>query len=266
MEWLQVVALAIVQGLTEFLPISSSAHLILVPVVTGWSDQGLAFDVAVHVGSLAAVIGYFRLEVARLIRGGLAPLGGRPAGTDGRLAWLIVLATLPVCVVGFLLADVVETVLRTPTVIAWASIGFGVVLWLADRLGPRLRAEDTLGWRGALAVGLAQVLALIPGTSRSGITITAGLAIGLDRRAAARFAFLLAIPVIAISGLYQTGELLAAAEPVAWGTLIAATVLAAVSAWLCIHYFLRFIERVGMTPFVLYRIALGILLLALAGG
>lgn len=266
MDWLQVIALAIVQGLTEFLPISSSAHLILVPVVTGWTDQGLAFDVAVHVGSLVAVIGYFRSDVGRLIVGGLAPLGGRPAGTDGRLAWLIVLATIPVCIVGLVFADPIETHLRTPTVIAWASIGFGVVLWLADRYGPRLRDEGTLGWRGALAVGLAQVLALIPGTSRSGITITGGLAIGLDRRAAARFAFLLAIPVIALSGLYQTAELLSGAAPVAWGTLVAATVVAGVSAWLCIHYFLRYIERVGMTPFVIYRVALGVVLLAVYGG
>ncbi|MEX0607177.1 MAG: undecaprenyl-diphosphate phosphatase [Halofilum sp. (in: g-proteobacteria)] len=266
MDWLQVIALAIVQGLTEFLPISSSAHLILLPVLTGWTDQGLAFDVAVHVGSLAAVIGYFRAEVVRLIRGGAAPLAGRPAGPDGRLAWLIVLATIPVCIVGLAFADPIETYLRTPTVIAWASIVFGIVLWLADRHGPRVREEGSLGWRGALGVGLAQVLALIPGTSRSGITITAGLAIGLDRRAASRFAFLLAIPVIALSGLYQTAQLITASAPVPWGTLLAATALSGLSAWLCIHLFLRFIERVGMTPFVIYRVALGVVLLAVYGG
>ncbi len=266
MDWLQLVVLALVQGLTEFLPISSSAHLILVPVLTDWPDQGLAFDVAVHVGTLAAVIGYFRAEVVRLIRGGLAPLAGRAPGPDGHLAWLIVLATLPVGLAGLAFGDAVETTLRNPVVIAWASIGFGLLLWGCDRWGPRLRDEHTLGWRGALSVGLAQAVALIPGTSRSGITMTAGLALGLDRRAAARFAFLLSMPVIALSGALQVGELVSSAAPVHWGSLFAATVLAAVSAWLCIHLFLQFIARIGMTPFVIYRVALGVLLLAFAAG
>lgn len=265
MDWLQLVALALVQGITEFLPVSSSAHLILVPVLTGWPDQGLAFDVAVHVGTLIAVVGYFRDEVVRLVRGGIAPLAGRAAGPDGRLAWLIVLATIPVGLAGLAFGDVIETVLRAPAVIAWASIGFGVLLWLADRYGPRVRAEHTLGWRGALFVGFAQALALIPGTSRSGITMTAGLALGLDRQASARFAFLLAMPVIVLSGLLQTVELLEASTPVHWGALLMATALAAVSAVLCIHLFLQFIARVGMTPFVIYRIALGVVLLAFFG-
>lgn len=266
MDWLQLVVLALVQGLTEFLPISSSAHLILVPVLTDWPDQGLAFDVAVHVGTLLAVIGYFRAEVVRLIQGGLAPLAGRAPGPDGRLAWLIVLATIPVGLAGLAFGDAVETTLRNPVVIAWASIGFGLLLWVCDRSGPRLRDEHTVGWRGALFVGLAQALALIPGTSRSGITMTAGLALGLDRRAAARFAFLLSMPVIALSGGLQVTELAGSAAPVHWGSLLAATVLAAASAWLCIHLFLQFIARVGMTPFVIYRIALGVLLLVFATG
>jgi undecaprenyl-diphosphatase len=266
MDWIQLVVLALVQGLTEFLPISSSAHLILVPVLTDWPDQGLAFDVAVHVGTLIAVVGYFRAEVVRLIRGGLAPLAGREAGPDGRLAWLIVLATIPVGLAGLAFADAVETTLRSPTVIAWASIGFGLLLWVADQWGPRLRGEHTVGWRGALFVGLAQALALIPGTSRSGITMTAGLALGLDRRAAARFAFLLSMPVIFLSGGLQITELAGSAAPVPWGALLAATALAAASAWLCIHLFLQFIARIGMTPFVIYRVALGVLLLVFATG
>ncbi|PSQ94045.1 MAG: undecaprenyl-diphosphatase, partial [Proteobacteria bacterium SW_6_67_9] len=179
MDLLQLVVLALVQGITEFLPVSSSAHLILVPVVTGWSDQGLAFDIAVHVGTLAAVVGYFRGDLVRLVRGGLAPLAGRSAGPDGRLAWLVVLATIPVGLAGLAFKDVVETVLRTPHVIAWASIGFGVLLAVADRYCPTTRDEAGLGWRGALMVGLFQALALIPGTSRSGITMTAGRFWGL---------------------------------------------------------------------------------------
>jgi undecaprenyl-diphosphatase len=261
----QLAVLAIVQGITEFLPISSSAHLILVPVLTDWPDQGLAFDIAVHVGTLIAVVGYFRAEVVRLVRGGFAVLLGRPAGPEGRLAWLLVLGTIPVGLAGLAFKDSVETVLRAPAVIAWASIGFGVLLWLSDRVGRRVRDEYTLGWRGVLLVGLFQALALIPGTSRSGITMTAGLLLGLDRRAAARFAFLLAIPVIALSGGLQALELAGRAGPVAWGPLGLAVVLSAASAWACIALFLRFIARVGMLPFVVYRVVLGVVLLMLFG-
>ncbi|MDX1610553.1 MAG: undecaprenyl-diphosphate phosphatase [Halofilum sp. (in: g-proteobacteria)] len=266
MDPLQLIVLALVQGITEFLPISSSAHLILVPVVTDWRDQGLAFDIAVHVGTLLAVLLYFRAEVARMVVGGLRPLRGQAPGTDGRLAWLLVLATIPVGLAGLLFKDTVETVLRAPAVIAWASIGFGLLLWAADRFGPRLRAETTLGWQGALAIGLAQALALIPGTSRSGVTMTAALALGLDRVAAARFSFLLSIPVIALSGGLQVTELFASGAPVAWGALLAATLLAGASAWLCIRLFLAWIARIGMLPFVLYRVALGVVLLAVFAG
>ncbi len=262
MEPLHLVVLAVIQGITEFLPISSSAHLILVPVVTGWSDQGLGFDVAVHVGTLIAVVGYFRDEVMRLIRGGVAPVLGRPLGADGRMAWLIVLATIPVGLAGLALKDTVETLLRGPHVIAWASIGFGVLLWLADRWSPGRRGDDTLGWRGALMIGVFQALALIPGTSRSGITMTAGRFVGLDRASAARFAFLLAIPVIVLAGGLHAGELVVAGTRPAWGALLTATALAAVSAWACIALFLRYIARIGMTPFVIYRVALGVVLLA----
>lgn len=261
MTLLDLVALALIQGITEFLPISSSAHLILVPLVADWRDQGLAFDIAVHVGTLLAVVGYFRTEVARMAVGLVRPLRGRPLDGDGRLAWLVVLATVPVGLAGLAFKGTVETVLRTPAVIAWASIGFGVLLWLADRWGRRLRDEYTLGWRAALLIGLAQALALVPGTSRSGITMTAGLALGLDRVAAARFSFLLAMPVIALSGALQVAELIAMEAPVAWGVLLAATLLAGASAWLCIRLFLAWIARIGMTPFVIYRVALGVVLL-----
>jgi len=261
MDPLHLVVLALVQGITEFLPISSSAHLVLVPVLGDWDDQGLAFDIAVHVGTLLAVVVHFRSDLARMVRGVLGPVAGRPLDVDGRLGWLVVLATVPVGLAGLAFKDVIETALRDPVVIAWASIGFGVLLWLADRWGPRARDERTLGWRGALGIGVAQALALVPGTSRSGITMTAGLALGLDRVAAARFSFLLAIPVIALAGGLQLVELLGGEGRIAWGTLVAATALSAVSAWLCIHLFLAWIARIGMLPFVLYRVALGVILL-----
>lgn len=261
MDLVQLVVLALVQGVTEFLPISSSAHLILVPVLTGWGDQGLAFDIAAHVGTLVAVVGYFRREVAALVRGGLAPLAGGASGAHGRLAWLLVLATIPVGLGGLAFKDIVETTLRAPAIIAWASIAFGLLLWGADRVGARHRDETTLGWRGALLIGAFQALALVPGTSRSGITMTAGLLLGLDREAAARFAFLLAIPVVALSGLLQVVELAESELAVAWGALALTAALAALAAWLCIHLFLRFIARIGMAPFVIYRVALGAVLL-----
>ena len=260
---LQLIVLALVQGLTEFLPISSSAHLILVPAFTDWPDQGLAFDIAVHLGTLIAVVGYFRERVARLIIAGARAPFVRAPDTDGRLAWLLVLATVPVGLAGLLLKDFIESDLRGVAVIGAASIGFGLLLWWADRRDPEVRNEDTLGWRGALLIGAFQALALIPGTSRSGITITAGLMLGLDRAAAARFSFLLAIPVIVLSGLLQTIDLVTQAAPVPWGALAAGTALAAASAWLCIHLFLRYIERIGMGPFVIYRVALGAVLLLL---
>lgn len=263
MDPLQVVVLALVQGLTEFLPISSTAHLILIPALTAWPDQGLAFDIALHVGTLVAVVGYFRVRVARLVVAGVrAPFVSDP-GTDGRLAWLLVIGTIPVGLAGLLLYDLVQTMLRAPLVIAAASIGFGLLLGWADRGGGGTRDEDTLTWRDALVIGLFQALALIPGTSRSGITMTAGLLLHLDRAASARFSFLLAIPVIVLSGLLQVVMLIGAERAVNWGALAAGAALAACAAWAVIHLFLEYIERVGMVPFVIYRVLLGFALIAL---
>lgn len=261
MDLLQLVVLAVVQGLTEFLPISSAAHLILVPEFTNWEDQGLAFDIAMHAGSLVAVMGYFRRDIAAMLESLLLQLRGKGLNRDARLAWQIALATIPVGLVGLGFKDVVETELRSPIVIGVASIVFGLLLGAADRWGRRQRDEHGLGWRDALFIGLFQAVALIPGTSRSGITMTAALLLGLGRTAAARFSFLLAIPVLVLSGGLQTVELLQTDDPVAWGDLGLATVLAALTTWACIHYFLRFIARIGMAPFVVYRVALGIVLL-----
>jgi undecaprenyl-diphosphatase len=261
MDSLQTVMLALLQGLTEFLPISSSAHLILLPRLVGWEDQGLAFDVAVHVGTLLAVVAYFRQELAVMLRDWLRSLVRGKLTVDARLAWLVLLGTIPVAVAGLVLHDLIETRLRSALVIAVTTLVFGVLLGWSDQRGRQVRDETTLGWADVLLIGLAQAVALVPGTSRSGITMTAALALGLTRSAAARFSFLLSIPVIVMAGGYETLKLVRLAEPVAWDVLVLGTGIAAGSAYLCIHFFLRLIGRIGMLPFVLYRLALGGILL-----
>ena len=263
MDSLQIIILSIIQGLTEFLPISSSAHLILVPVVFKWPDQGLVFDVAVHVGSLTAVVVYFRHEVLNMTTAWLGSVFRQQHSADSRLAWWVILGTLPAVMAGLLFKDLVETDLRSPLVIAWATIGFGLLLAVADRIQRHERDEYSLAWKDVLIIGCFQALALIPGTSRSGITMTAGLLLGLQRDAAARFSFLLSIPVIIASGVFKTRDLVESRLPVEWGLLALAVVLSAVSAWLCIHLFLKLINRIGMMPFVVYRLVLGGVLLYL---
>src|SRR5690606_13787357 len=263
MDWLQVVVLALLQGLTEFLPVSSSAHLVLVPVLTGWPDQGLAFDVALHVGSLVAVLWYFRHDLLHMSRGFVQSLVQRRLNQNGRLAWAVLLGTIPVGLAGLLLNDVVSTYLRSPVVLAVGMIVFGLLLWWADRLPNRARTVDEMRWRDVVIVACAQALALIPGTSRSGITLTAGLVAGLNREAAARFSFLLSIPVIVLAGGLETIELVQQQTSVDWPAILLGTLVSAVSAYLCIRVFLAFIQRIGMFPFVLYRVALGFVLLAI---
>ena len=257
-EWLQAVLLAILQGLTEFLPISSSAHLILPSQVLGWSDQGLAFDVAVHVGSLLAVVAYFRGELLELAVGASRSLYTRKWNAQADMILWLFLATLPVGVAGLLLGDFIEAQLRSVLVFAMSTLLFGLLLGWADS---RRSADRKLGLRSAVVIGCAQVLALIPGTSRSGITMTAALICGLDRETAARFSFLLSIPVIAAAGGLQIGRLLAAGESVPWAMLLLATGVSAVTAYLCIAWFLRLLERIGFMPFVIYRCLLGLVLL-----
>ena len=255
---LQILVLAVVQGLTEFLPISSSGHLILAPHLFGFRDQGLAFDVAVHLGSLAAVLAFFRRDLVAIATGWLGTtVARRPSSRESRLGWAILIGTVPVVIAGLLLKSLVESELRAPWVIAVTTIGFGLMLGWVDLRAKRHRRLDTLNWRDALVIGLAQVLALIPGTSRSGITMTAGLALGLDRESASRFSFLLAIPTILASSLLVTLDLLDQAAPVDWNALGLGVVLSAIAAYLAIRLFLRFIERIGMWPFVVYRLLLG---------
>ncbi len=261
MDILQVIVLAIVQGLTEFLPISSSAHLILAPRLADWPDQGLAFDVAVHLGSLIAVITYFRADIKQLWHGWWQSLTLRRHNLYSRMAWGIIVATLPVAVVGLVFNDAISTYLRSPLVIAATTIGFGLLLWYGDRVGSKQRQEADITWRDIIIIGLAQTLALIPGTSRSGITLTAGLILGLSREAAARFAFLLSIPTIIAAGSLQSVKLIRAnSTAVDWNGMLIGTILSALAAYFCIHYFLKLINRIGLMPFVIYRLALGTLL------
>jgi undecaprenyl-diphosphatase len=260
LDFFQIFILSVVQGVTEFLPISSSAHLILVPVLTGWQDQGLAFDVAVHAGTLVAVLWYMRAQIARMTLAWVGSMAGRPH-RDAQLAWLVLLATLPVALAGFGLKDLIEGPLRLPVVIAVSTIVFGLLLWWADYFGKRSRDEYTLTVRDALIVGLAQTLALIPGTSRAGITMTAALMLGLQREAAARFSFLLSIPTIVAAGTLMTVDLLRSAVPIQWDVLLTGFVLSAVSAYVCVLLFMRLIERTGMLPYVGYRLVLGTVLL-----
>ncbi len=261
MESLRTTVLAIVQGLTEFLPISSSGHLILVPQLLGWPDQGLAFDVAVHVGTLIAVLAYFRDELTEVARAWFASFGGEMTG-DARLGWAVLLGTVPVGVAGLVFGDFIETHLRSPMVIAATTIGFGALLWFADLRGARNHDEHSMSWREIIVIGCAQALALVPGTSRSGITMTAGLLIGLDRAGAARFSFLLSIPVIVLAGGFETMKLVRSPEPVDLLALSLGAIVSAVSAYLCIRLFLKFLERTGMAPFAIYRFVLGALILA----
>lgn len=259
MDYFQTVLLALVQGITEFLPISSSAHLILVPVLTGWPDQGLAFDVAVHAGTLMAVMVYFRHELLHMTVAGVASLGGRWS-PDAKLAWVVVLATVPVVIAGLLGKSFIEESLRSPLVIATTAIVFGLALWWSDVAGKRVREESSIGWRDAVVVGLAQAIALIPGTSRSGITMTAGLMLGLTREAAARFSFLLSIPTLIASNVLIGRDLIAQPDSVDWGILALGVVVAGVSAYACIKLFIRLLSRTGMLPYVIYRLVLGVIL------
>ncbi|WP_196139519.1 undecaprenyl-diphosphate phosphatase [Aliikangiella sp. G2MR2-5] len=265
MDWIQAVLLAILQGLTEFLPISSSAHLILPSQLLGWAEQGLAFDVAVHVGSLAAVLIYFRKEVAEMTSAWFAWVLKGEKSVNGRLAWAVIWGTFPVGLVGliFALLDIVDNYLRSTSVIAATTIIFALVLWWADSIAKEARDEHTIRVKDIIFIGCAQALALVPGTSRSGITMTAGLLMGLSRTAAARFSFLLSIPAIILSGGLEAFQLATGDTPVDWAMLGLGTVISGIAALTCIHYFLILLDKLGFKPFIFYRLALGIVLIGL---
>lgn len=264
MEFIQVSVLAIIQGITEFLPISSSGHLIIPTEVWGWPDQGLVFDVAVHLGSLTAVVYYFRLQIIELVWAGWQSIAKQQHTTESKLAWFLILATIPAGLTGFLLNDYVEQYARSIALVGSTSIVFGLLLYISDGVRGKKGTLKDITWKAALFIGMAQVLALLPGTSRSGITMTAGLMMNLSRHAASQFSFLLAIPIIAASALleltqfYQVG-----ATTSDWLFLLYGTLLSAVVSYFCIHYFLQLIQKLGFLPFVVYRVLLGMVLLGI---
>ena len=260
MTLFEIIILAIIQGIAEFLPVSSSAHLILPAELLGWQND-LAFDVAVHVGSLLAVMIYFREDIWRMSLAWFQSGFSKQQTDDSKLAWWVILATIPAVIFGFLGKSLLEEYGRSALVIACTTIGFGLLLWYADVNAKLRKNVYQLTWKTALIIGFAQVLALIPGTSRSGITMTAALMLGLNRESAARFSFLLSIPVILGAGLLLTLDLIQAQEKVDWANIFYGVGLSFVFAYLCISLFLSWISRIGMLPFVLYRLALGGVLL-----
>ena len=262
MDWVQAVLLAILQGLTEFLPISSSAHLILPSQLLGWVEQGIAFDVAVHVGSLVAVLLYFRKEVGEMIVAWFAWVFKGEKSDNGRLAWAVLWGTIPVGLVGVMFSVFdIDDYLRSTKVIAATTIIFALVLWWADSIAKEARDEHSIKVKDIIFIGCAQVLALIPGTSRSGITMTAGLIMGLSRSAAARFSFLLSIPAILLPGGLKSYELVSSGDPVDWGLIGLGALVSGVAALTCIHFFLILLDKVGFKPFIYYRLALGAVLI-----
>lgn len=261
----QAILLALLQGFTEFLPISSSAHLVFPSLLLGWPDQGLAFDVAVHVGTLVAVVIYYRRDLTRMAQAWFASFGQAGATEDSKLVWYIGLATIPAGLVGLLGGDFIEEHLRSLPVIATTTLVFGVLLGLSQRYSNRLsgRPSSVLTLPLALLIGLAQACAPVPGVSRSGVTITAGLFLGLSRQAAARFSFLLSIPIIASAGGLQFVKLLESDLPIDWSVLAVGVLVSGFTAYACIALFLRLLDKVGLLPFVYYRLILAAVLYAL---
>jgi len=266
MDVFQTVLLALIQGVTEFLPISSSAHLILPAQIFAWQDQGLAFDVAVHFGSLLAVLTYFRKDVRALLLawvGSLSPSRKTVISADAKLAWMVIVATIPAVSIAALAADFIASDLRSIQVIATTTIVFGLLLGLADVKSRYAQDVVELTWTIAILIGFAQALALVPGTSRSGVTITAAVLLGMSKTEGARFSFLLSIPIILAGSIYSTMELVADKTVFSWLELLIALAVSATSAFLCIGLFMRVLEKIGFMPFVWYRLALGGVLLYL---
>ena len=258
MSLLQLIILALVQGLTEFLPISSSAHLILPAKILGWQDQGPLIDVMAHFGSLFAVMIYFRKDVGAIITGFFDLLKKR-LNKNSMLALNLIIATPPALLFGlFLTSGGFDDAMRTPLVIAITSIVFGLLLWVADMRGKRTKTTDDLTWKGAAILGCAQAVALIPGTSRSGITMTAARAMGMTRIESARFSMLMSLPIIGVSGMYAFLKLAkneAGTASLSDGLIVAGLSFAA--AYLAIAAFMKVVTRIGMFPFMIYRVILG---------
>ncbi len=261
MPLIHIIVLALIQGLTEFLPVSSSAHLILGGKILGWPDQGLIFDVATHLGTLVAVLVYFRHELMDMTRAWLGPVVSMSDRQHRVMSIYLLVASIPVLFVGALAYDAVALYFRDIRIIAWTTIGYGLLLWIADVRGARKYELEQVNLRSAVLIGLAQVLAIVPGTSRSGITITAGRFLGLTSDAAARFSFLLAIPTIAAAGGFGAWHVMTGEANINWFQFGLAMIFSAVAGWVCIAAFLALLKRIGLMPFIIYRLVLGLVLL-----
>lgn len=262
MTVLEALVLGIIQGLGEFLPISSSGHLVLTPYVFGWEPAGLAFDAALHLGTAAAVLWYFRQEWLRLVGSAVRLLRTRRVETDEeRRVLLLAVATVPAVIGGLLLEDLAETTFRSPFIVATQLIVMGVLLWLVDRAASQHRDLTHMRWRDAVLIGLAQVIALVPGTSRSGATITAGRALGMSRESAAVFSFLMSMPITVGAGLLKVPDVLGNAD-VGLVPLLVGVLSAGLSGWLAIAVLLRYVARNSYGIFAVYRVVLGVGILA----
>jgi len=273
-SYIQALVLGLLQGLTEFLPISSSAHLEILGRLTGWGDPGAAFTAIIQLGTEAAVIVYFWGDIVRIVGKWFRQWGRNGVGMrdpDVRMGWLVILGTIPIAVVGLVAKDAIESEFRNLWLVALVMILFGILLWLADMLGRRRKPLEGMGYRDGIWIGVAQVLSLVPGVSRSGATTGMGLALGYTRPAAARYSFLIAIPAVVLSGLFELYNALKGKAQttgghvleLGWGETALATVVAFVIGYAVIRYFMRYISRRSFLPFVLYRILLGIVLLIL---
>ena len=264
MDFIQTIVLSLVQGLSEFLPISSSAHLILVPKLSDWPDQGLAFDVVVHMGTLSAIVFYYRAIIKTLINDFFYSVVKIQTVGQSKLAWGVLLGTIPVGLSGLLFKDFIEVNLRSTEVIAYSTLVFGLLLGFASWINTRNQSSRVeLSWQDIGFVGIMQALALIPGTSRSGITITAGLLIGLSKNTSTQFAFLLSIPVITLSALLMLLDLYQQPQVADWPMLLLGFLVSAISAYFTVVFFIKLLDTIGLMPFVVYRIILGVLLLAI---
>ena len=264
MDIFQTITLSLIQGLTEFLPISSSAHLVLLPKFFAWPDQGLAFDVVLHFGTLSAIIYYYRNSLLVMTHDFISSIQTRKIEGEALLAWGVLLGTIPVGLAGLIFQDSIELNLRTFEVIAFATLFFGLLLGFSDWLNRFLgRSRELIRGSDILIIGCFQALALIPGTSRSGITITAALLIGLSRSLSVKFSFLLSIPVIAVAMILKTFDLANHVDSVDWSLLLLGFIISAITAYATIVFFIRLVERIGLLPFVIYRLLLGVLLLTI---
>ncbi len=264
MSWFEALVLGIVQGLTEFLPISSSAHILIVSQLLGWEDPGAAFTAVTQIGTEAAVIIYFRQDIVRIIRAWWLSLRDRrmASSIDARMGWYVIVGTIPIVILGVTFTRQIETAARNLYLVAIVLIVFGLILGVADHWGRKQRTLNQLTIRDGVLFGFGQALALVPGVSRSGATITTGLALGYTREAATRYSFLLAIPAVLGSGFYEATRI-GDDQNASWGPTLLATVVALVVGYAVIAWLIKWISTHSYTPFVIYRVLLGVLVLAL---